>query len=281
MCPWDPAYPAERIHTMLADAEPAVILTHSAVELPEHNAEVIKLDQFPFDEQAQTDKALAGPSVTDPVYCIYTSGSTGQPKGVQLSHAGLANLLNWQLNHERLQSPAKTLQFASFSFDVSFQEIFSTFASGGELVMISEDQRQDLPQLAKFITAEKIERLYLPYAALPALAEAWASHPPSVLADIIVAGEALKVTDTVRALFGQLPGACLHNQYGPSETHVVTALTLAGDPDDWPALPSIGYPVANTQAYVLDANQQPVPVGLPGELYLGGIQVALGYLQPT
>jgi amino acid adenylation domain-containing protein len=276
--PVDPAYPADRIRSMLADAEPVAIVAHSSVTLPAHAAHLITLDSFDFAGMPAT--SVNGPRSEDPLYCIYTSGSTGTPKGVQLAHAGLANLLRWQAAHERLGPPARTLQFASFSFDVSFQEMFSTLCSGGELVMISEAQRQDLSALASLIAQEKIERLFLPFAALQPLAEAWEhGAAPAALRDVVVAGEQLKVTGAVRNLFARLEGAALHNQYGPSETHVVTALTMTGASADWPTLPSIGTPVANTRCYVLDASQQPVPVGLPGELYLGGVQVALGYLK--
>ena len=96
--------------------------------------------------------------------------------------------------------------------------------------------------------------------------------------DVIVAGEQLQVTPVIKQMFNVLGDARLHNQYGPSETHVVTAFTLSGDPEQWMALPPIGTPVANTRVYVLDANKQPVPVGVPGELYLSGVQVAKGYI---
>ena len=275
--PVDPNYPQERISAMLEDSGAAIVLTQSGISLPAHDAQVLLLDQTDFDGTPGNLENLAAPS--DPLYCIYTSGSTGTPKGVQLSHAGLANLLRWQIAHERLGKAARTLQFASFSFDVSFQELFSTWATGGCLVMVEEELRQDLNALAKFIAAEQIQRLYLPFAAFQPIAEtlvAIGSQP--ALQDVIVAGEQLQVSPEVSSLFATLNDAALHNQYGPSETHVVTALTLTGDADTWPALPSIGTPVANTRCYVLDENLQPTPVGIPGELYLGGIQVAIAYL---
>ena len=109
-----------------------------------------------------------------------------------------------------------------------------------------------------------------------------ANNSASALKDIVVAGEQLRVSPEVRALFTTLQDAALHNQYGPSETHVATALTLSktsdGDENTWPALPSIGHPVANTRCYVLDQAGEPCPIGIPGELYLGGVQVAIGYL---
>lgn len=275
--PVDPGYPQERITAMLGDSGAKLMLSQAGVELPRLDAPVIDLDDFDFS--VTREKPDSGVSPDDALYCIYTSGSTGKPKGVQLSHAGLTNLLRWQQRHDRLGSAAKTLQFASFSFDVSFQELFSTWSTGGTLVMVDQELRQDLPALAGYIAEENIERLYLPFAALQPIAETLvATRAQCGLRDIVVAGEPLLVTPEVRTLFTQLQDAALHNQYGPSETHVVTALTLTGDPADWPAQPSIGAPIANTGAYVLNSQQQPVPIGVPGELYLGGIQVALGYL---
>jgi amino acid adenylation domain-containing protein len=275
--PVDPGYPAERITAMLDDSNALVLLSQSHIDLPPHNLATVHLDSFNFaGDNANPDSPV---TPVDPLYCIYTSGSTGKPKGVQLTHAGLANLLRWQLNHERLQSPAKTLQFASFSFDVSFQEMFSTWTTGGELIMVNEELRQDLPALADFIAAEQIERLYLPSAAFQPIAEILArTGATERLRDIVIAGEALHVSPEIRTLFESLQDGALHNQYGPSEAHVVTALTLTGDPGAWPALPSIGRPVANTRTYVLDGQRRPAPVGIPGELYLGGIQVGIGYL---
>ncbi|MBT8421931.1 MAG: amino acid adenylation domain-containing protein, partial [Gammaproteobacteria bacterium] len=273
----DPNFPAERISAMLADSGALLLLSRGDVAIASDSVPVMLLDQLELTPQTDNLPSLATPD--DPLYCIYTSGSTGKPKGVQLTHRGLANLLQWQLQHERLRAPARTLQFASFSFDVSFQELFSTWSNGGTLVMIDEELRQDLTALAGFIAADRIERLYLPYAAFQPIAETLVSTGADcALQDIVVAGEQLQVSPEVRALFATLPAAALHNQYGPSETHVVTALTLSGDAAMWPALPSIGFPVANTRCYVLDERGEPLPVGIPGELYLAGAQVAIGYL---
>jgi amino acid adenylation domain-containing protein len=262
--PVDPNYPADRIQAMLDDSAAEIVLDEAY------------LSAFDFSGPADN---LDGGDISNPLYCIYTSGSTGKPKGVQLSHAGLGNLLNWQNQHERLSVPAKTLQFASFSFDVHFQEFFGTWSNGGTTVMVDEDLRQDLARLADFIDAQSIERLFLPYAALQPIAETLVANKASpALRDIIVAGEQLQVSPEVRGLFGLLNNAALHNQYGPSEAHVVTALTLTGNEQDWPALPSIGTPVANTRCYVLDQSGTPCPIGIPGVLYLGGVQVAIGYL---
>jgi len=279
--PIDPTYPADRVEYMLADSAARVLLTQSALveSLAPGEAEVICIDEFDW-ESGNASAPSVDIAVDDPAYAIYTSGSTGLPKGVLLPQGGLANLLQWQDSATSLNAPARTLQFASFSFDVSFQELFSTWQQGGTLVMIDEQLRRDLPALASFVAARNIERLYLPYAALQPLVESiLLAEIEDTLAirDIIVAGEQLQITPPLRKFFAA-SGARLHNQYGPSETHVVTAYTLQGEPDSWPALPSIGAPVANTQVYVLDENFEPLPVGVPGELYIGGVQVALGYL---
>jgi amino acid adenylation domain-containing protein len=281
--PVDPNYPPERIAFMLDDCRADVLLTHSTLleQLHGHATRVVCLDEFDWD--AGIDSNLQVPiEVDDPVYTIYTSGSTGQPKGVLLPHRALANLLHWQASQARLARQAKTLQFASFSFDVSFQELFSTWQQGGTLVMISESLRRDLPALAQFIAAEQIERLFLPFAALQPLAECLLNDGllrALSVTDVIVAGEQLQTTPAIRQLFTALPQARLHNHYGPSETHVVTACTLDECVAAWPALPPIGKPVANTAAYVLDERLQPVPIGVAGELHIGGLQVGLGYLR--
>ena len=276
--PVDPNYPADRVAYMLADSGSALLLTQSSLtaSAPE-GVDVIELDRFDFAQGNASNPDITI-SADSPVYAIYTSGSTGQPKGVVLSHAGLSNLIQWQQNATTLTEPARTLQFASLSFDVSFQELYTTWAQGGTLVMITEELRKDLPALAEFIGNESIERLYMPYAALQPLAELLTrADAPSALRDIVSAGEQLQITEAIRALFLQT-GARLHNQYGPSETHVVTALTLPAKPAGWPALPTIGHPVSNTRCYILDTAMRPVPIGVPGELYLAGVQVAKEYL---
>ncbi|MGI9292116.1 MAG: amino acid adenylation domain-containing protein [Gammaproteobacteria bacterium] len=276
--PVDPEYPSDRISYMLDDCCAQQILTSSdlVTRLASPDAGIVLLDELEFGVGSNL---VVERKARDPLYAIYTSGSTGLPKGVILPLDGLVNLIHWQQQQPGLDKPARTLQFASLSFDVSFQEMFSTWAQGGTLVMIEENMRRELPMLAGWIAEQGIERLYLPYAALQPLAEAWQNNTAELaLNDVIVAGEQLQITPAGKQLFTRLKDARLHNQYGPSETHVVTAHTLTGEADEWPALPPIGVPVANTSAYVLDEHMKPQPIGVPGELYIGGVQVALGYL---
>ncbi len=197
-----------------------------------------------------------------------------------MSHRPLSNLIIWQLESSRLPKGAKTLQFAPVSFDVSFQEIFSTWCSGGTLVLITEQVRVDAFFLLRFLADQEINRLFLPFVALQQLAEIADAQGAVVptLREIITAGEQLKITRPIASWFTKLQNCTLHNHYGPSECHLVVAFTLTGSPSDWPALPPIGRPIANTQIYLLDSQMQQVSEGVLGELYIGGIAMARGYL---
>ncbi|OAD19977.1 non-ribosomal peptide synthetase [Candidatus Thiomargarita nelsonii] len=216
----------------------------------------------------------------DLAYVIYTSGSTGRPKGVSLPQAALVNLLHWQVQQPSLDKTETTLQFTSLSFDVSFQEIFSTFFNGGQLVLVNEETRKDASALLKYLSEQKIERLFMPYVMLQHLAQHLESsnHDALRLQNIITAGEQLHITPAIHSLFKTLPQCRLYNQYGPSESHVVTAFTLSLDKDIWMDLPPIGQPIANTRIYILDAAHQPQPPNLPGELCIAGAGLARSYL---
>ncbi|MEA2692845.1 MAG: hypothetical protein QOJ16_2232, partial [Acidobacteriota bacterium] len=279
----DPAYPKDRLAFIIRDARLRVLLTEAS--LAEHfpGQEAIRLlveegvDLFPGESSENPE---SGVTLDSPIYAIYTSGSTGQPKGILVTHRAFANLLGWQLGHSHLAGRARTVQFSTFGFCVSFQEIFSSWCSGGSLVLASEMTRRDILGLNAFLESERIERLYLPFAALKHLAEVAAAQErlPGDLNQVITAGEQLQVNPAVRGLFARLPGCSLHNQYGASETHVITALTLTGSAADWPAIPSVGRPIVNVRIYLLDADLQPAPIGVPGELYAAGACVARCYL---
>ena len=280
--PLDPAYPRDRLLFMIRDSRTSALLTtQNLVEgLLKNSERVVCLDA---DHEAITRESRSNPNTQvnsdDLAYVIYTSGSTGQPKGVAMPHGPLVNLLNWQLERGLHRPGARTLQFASASFDVAFQECFSTWCSGGILVLVSESIRQDVEAWSRLIEEAGVDRLFLPPVALQQLAEITVSHgaAPSHLREVITAGEQLRITPAVAKLFSRLGGCRLHNHYGPSETHVVTAETLSDFTDEWPALPPIGRPIGNARTYLLDASLRPVPVGMPGELYLAGLSLARGY----
>ncbi len=274
--PVDPSYPRERLEMMLAIARPRVLLTEEGLRdsIPPGDFEVICLNR---DEGTASFLPVAA-RPDNLAYVIFTSGSTGMPKGVAMPHRPLVSLVAWQLRNSVLGPEAKTLQFASLSFDVSCQELFSTWAAGGTLVLISEELRLDPGALLDALRRQAIERLFLPFVALQQLAEIAAERAvwPEALREVVTAGEQLQITAAVAELFTRLPECRLFNQYGPSETHVATAYTLPGPARSWPALPSVGIPVANTRILLLDGGL--VPAGVPGELCIGGDCLARGYL---
>ncbi|HUC10576.1 MAG TPA: amino acid adenylation domain-containing protein [Stellaceae bacterium] len=280
--PLDPQYPRERLAFMLEDAQIDLLLTQQTLQarIPQLLAPVIFLDNAECIALGdQSENLNASVDRNHLAYIIYTSGSTGQPKGIAMRHGALANLIHWQLTALPDFGPARTLQFTSLSFDVSFQEIFSTWCSGGTLVLINDETRRDPRALVRCLDSGQIERLFLPFVALQQLAlfageENVTSLP---LRDIITAGERLRITPELSELMRRLPNCRLHNHYGPAETHVVTAFTLCGNVTNWPELPPIGRPIANTQIYILDEHRQPVPPGVTGELYIGGECLARGY----
>jgi len=276
----DPAHPPARLEFVIRDADlPALITQDNYRHLAP--ADIAILD--PADETLAAEPDHAPPcaaSVDHLLYIIYTSGSTGQPKGVGVAQRAILNLLAWQERFTTLSGPARTLQFAAFGFCVSFQETLSSWVAGGALALAGEDERRDPERLIDFLNRHGVQRLHLPFAALKqlALTVADTGKAPATLTDVITAGEPLQVNEPLRRLFQAMPGCRLHNQYGASETHVITALTLPEDPAAWPALPSAGQRVANTRIYVLDERLEPMPIGIPGVVYAAGPCLGVGYL---
>ncbi|HEX3525566.1 MAG TPA: non-ribosomal peptide synthase/polyketide synthase, partial [Thermoanaerobaculia bacterium] len=278
--PLDPSYPAERLRFMLEDSGAPVVLTGPQLRIG--IGKEIDLESFDW-----TGSTAALPTVRIDLdnisYVIYTSGSTGKPKGTALPHRTLANLIAWQiarLRQDGVDPCLRTLQFASPSFDVSVQELLATWCAGATLVIGPEEARRDPRLLVEVLERERIERLSLPYVALQQLAEYLTGDEPapSRLRQVVTAGERLQITPQIAAMIRRLPGCALHNQYGPSETHVVTAFSLTGEPSRWPLLPPIGRPLTGVTAYVLDRDRQSVPLGVSGELALGGVSLARGYI---
>jgi amino acid adenylation domain-containing protein len=290
--PLDPYYPAERLGHMLEDASPTLLLTEAdlSITLPTTRTPMLLLQdpaKVGYDylhEPLTATEIKATPGHL--AYVIYTSGSTGRPKGTAMPHHPMVNLIQWHRQNLGSGVGEHVLQFSALSFDVAFQEIFSTLCTGGTLVLVDEWIRKDAQALLELLSARSITRLFIPPLMLQALAES-STHNPTLsltLRDIICAGEQLRITPEIATFFHRLPrsramhGCRLHNHYGPTETHVVTALTLAGDPKLWPALPTIGRPITNSRIYILDEQHRVVPTGTPGELYVGGVGMARGYL---
>ncbi|MGZ5133944.1 MAG: amino acid adenylation domain-containing protein, partial [Flavitalea sp.] len=279
--PIDPDYPEERINYMLTDTDASIVLCSQKSKeklQPLKPTEIIEID----GHKTIIDMQPSGNLQIDfhphnLAYVLYTSGSTGKPKGVRMPAGALVNLLNWQekqfRNHHR-----KVLQFASLNFDVSFQEIFSTLCFGSSLYLINGERRKDLSQVLADIRLNGITHLFIPYIVLKNLAEyiLQLSTDAFSVEEIIVAGEQLKLTEDIQNLISRNK-IKLINQYGPTEAHVVSSFVLDNASVANP-LPPIGKPIDNTTLYILGNNGQPVPIGIMGELYIGGVQVARGYL---
>ncbi|HRW90134.1 MAG TPA: AMP-binding protein, partial [Flavobacteriales bacterium] len=253
--PMDPTYPAERVGQMMEDSAPELVIASKDL------ASLFKGRKVPVTTFGElTARADDGPvpecpaTAQDLCYVLFTSGSTGRPKGVAMHHGPLMNLIEWQVRTSVLGEGDRTLQFAPISFDVSFQEIFTTLAQGGTLVLIDDEDRLNSTKLLRTIREKQVDRLIVPFVALQYLAEAVqrTGEVPSSLKEVFTSGEQLRITPAIRDLFRQLPGCRFCNQYGPTEGHVVSELELTGDPDAWPELPNIGKPIDHVKLLVLD-----------------------------
>lgn len=281
--PLDASYPQNRIEYMVKDAGLKIIITTEDLEhrlsyLVENDnaSELFILDKLELDDIHEEEYQTELDSL---IYILYTSGSTGNPKGVVMPHRCLTNLIKWQLSETTAVEALKTLQFSPISFDVSFQEIFSTLCAGGELILLSEEIRRDPQRLLNLIIEKEISRIFLPVIVLQQFAEvALKGSSPFSLRAIITAGEQLQITPTIRKFFAGLKTCSLYNHYGPTETHVVTSYRMPVQINLWTNLPSIGRPISNVIIYILDTELNEVLPGEPGELYLGGNCVAKGYL---
>ncbi|MDR3670144.1 MAG: amino acid adenylation domain-containing protein, partial [Holophaga sp.] len=276
--PIDPAYPAERIAFMLEDANPPVMLTQDnlAEALPPCCATVLCLDRDTslWATCPSTDpEPLAGPA--NLVYVIYTSGSTGRPKGAMLEHRAVVNRLVWMQNEYALDATDRILQKTPFSFDVSVWEFFWPLMTGARLVMARPEGHKDGAYLAGIIQQEAITTLHFVPSMLRVFLDQARPLGGETLRRTFCSGEALPV-DLVSQFQARLPRVQLHNLYGPTECAV--------DVSYWDCQTEaagkvpIGRPVANTRIYLLNGHGQPVPIGAPGELHVGGIQVGRGYL---
>lgn len=280
--PLDPEYPKERLLYMLEKSKANLTITQEELAgffpaqklLLIENKNIFKNSKKDIFFESLRD--LAG-------YCIFTSGSTGLPKGVNLGRAALDNLIEWQNKESTNILSNITLQFTPISFDVHFQEIFSTLSVGGTLVLIDEMTRLDTTKLIDILNDNKVTRLFLPFVALNQLCETALSLNKKLetLVDITTAGEQLRVTESIREFFRSHSKIKLHNHYGPSESHVVSSLTLSEDVSSWENLPSIGYPIDNVELFILDEKMNEVSPLSEGELYIKGICLALGYVNDS
>ncbi|WP_340608444.1 amino acid adenylation domain-containing protein [Xenorhabdus bharatensis] len=281
--PLDPAYPPERLAYMLADSAPVVLLIQTTlseiVGVP--SLPVIKLDELPFSTlvnlpESNPVAAMQGLNSQHLAYVIYTSGSTGQPKGVMNSHRALCNRLVWMQNTYQLTPEDRVLQKTPFSFDVSVWEFFWPLLYGARLVMARPEGHKDVDYLAQLIEKADITTLHFVPSMLQLFVQGMKSpHTLPSLRRVMCSGEALPA-ELQQRFFSRF-NAELHNLYGPTEAAIDVTYWKCQRDDKRHFVP-IGYPIANTQMYVLDKNGQPVPLGVSGEIHIGGVGVARGYL---
>ena len=267
--PLDPEYPQERLAFMLKDANPKVLVTQGKLQnvLPAYPGQIVCLDGPGQTVPEGNKEETLRPNPANLAYVIYTSGSTGQSKGVLLEHGGLCNLVQALSEQFEIRSDSRVLQFASLSFDASVAEIFSALLAGAALVVARREALLPGAELAGLLREQAISVVTLPPSVLAVLPEE--AFPQ--LRTIVSAGEAC----TTEIVSRWQPGRRFINGYGPTESTVGVSLSVCRDEK---ARPSIGRPIANTQLYILDGRRQPVPVGVSGELYIGGVGVARGYL---
>ena len=281
--------PTGRIERLLATAKARRILigddaTARRIDALKIRSELESCVLLPSVEvSGSASKIQVPPDPDRACYVLFTSGSTGTPKAVRMRHGGLFGLVEYESSRLGPDSRHRTGQFAPLGFDVMFQELFATWATGGVVVSIASEVRRDPRRLREEIERRAIARMHLPPLMLRALAGAMDSGFPDVMTEIVCAGEQLRIDGEVRrAGRASAGGVRILNQYGPTETHVVTCLDLGDDPDRWPDLPSIGMPICGVEIRILDPSGHPVPPGVAGELVVMGDALALGYLDgPT
>jgi amino acid adenylation domain-containing protein len=276
--PLDPDYPAARLEFMLADIKPPVVLTQAAL-LEKHNfgtAVVLCLDR---DWLQLANGIIDNPDIAlmpeNLAYCMYTSGSTGQPKGAGVPHQGILNRLQWMQQQYRLDAGDCVLQKTPYSFDVSVWEFFWPLMTGAKLVVAKPGEHKNSLALIDTVRLHQVTTIHFVPSMLQAFVDTPGVETCVSLKRMICSGEALPAD--LAARFRQKLSAALHNLYGPTEASVDVSYWQCLPDDTVTAIP-IGRPIANIALYILDRRLNPVPVGVPGELHIGGIGLARGYL---
>jgi len=276
--PLDPEYPAERLAFMLEDAQAPLLLIqrHLCSRVAAQSAQLICLDHIAKELLGYSvDKPLDRATADDLAYVIYTSGSTGKPKGAMNTHRAICNRLLWMQDAYQLTQSDRVLQKTPFSFDVSVWEFFWPLLTGACLVVARPGGHRDSLYLARVIAREEITTLHF----VPSLLQIFLDEPEVIhcrgLRRVICSGEALPV-DLQERFFARLPRVDLQNLYGPTEAAVDVSYWACRPGEGERSVP-IGRPISNMRLYVLDRGWQPLPVEVPGELYIGGIGLARGY----
>ncbi len=277
--PLDPGYPAERLRFMLSDAGVELVLTERVMAgaLPiEYAGRRVNVEEIweASDESAEQNQ-VSGAGPENAAYVIYTSGSTGQPKGVVISQAAICNHMDWIGRRAVLSAQDRVLQKTPYNFDASVWEFYAPLEAGAQLVMARPGGHQDAQYLVEIMARERITVVQMVPSQLRMVLEEPGFERCRWLRRVYCGGEALERSLVER--FQERTGAELENLYGPTEATIDAVSWVCGR-DEQGVVP-IGTPIANVQAYVLDQELQTVPVGVSGELYLGGVGLARGYLK--
>jgi amino acid adenylation domain-containing protein len=279
--PLDPQYPQERLAFMLEDAGAPVLLTHGelAEGLPTGNAHVIRLDadRNEMSDSGDDENLSISVSPQNLAYVIYTSGSTGQPKGVMLTHSSICNHMLWMNESFPLTADDSVLQKTPFSFDASVWEFYAPLMSGARLVIARPGGHQDPAYLIKLIAEQEVSTLQVVPTLLRALVETAGLESCRKLRRLFCGGEAL-TSEPVARLKERLPEVEVYNLYGPTEATIDATFWRCVEESPAGLSEPIGRPVANTRVYVADERTRLVPYGSSGELLIGGVALARGYL---
>jgi amino acid adenylation domain-containing protein len=272
--PLDPSYPSERLAFMLSDAQPRVLITRQelADRLPAGPWQVIAIDRDDAEIRCQSTYAPVSDVATDHLaYVIYTSGSTGQPKGVEITHASLMNLVSWHQSAFEVSPGDRASLLAGVGFDAAVWETWPYLAAGASLHLPDECTRLSPELLRDWLVAEEITISFLPTAlAERVMTLEW---PLNTALRLLLTG-----AETLRRFPSRNLPFRLVNNYGPTECTVVATSGFVSPSTGTNTLPTIGRPIASTEVYILDENLRQVTVNTPGELYIGGAGVARGYL---
>lgn len=281
--PLDPHYPVERLQFMLTDSGADLLLTHSHLPLRAEGVPTCLLDEtWPTIQNYPVERVACTVGPDHLAYMIYTSGSTGRPKGVMLSHRALINQTLAVAADYDLQGADRVLQFAAISFDVLAEELFPTWARGAAAILYPQQATASLAEFNQFLRQHELTVLNLPapywHEWVTALSQSPTDLPETV--QLVIAGSD-RVSAEHLALWQELVKGRIawRNAYGLTETGITTTLLCDADVPAEPSLVPIGRPIANNQVYVLDEQLRPAPVGVPGELYIGGAGLAHGYLR--
>ncbi len=275
--PLDPDYPYDRLLYMITDVQMPFILSHKnlAHRLSQNSIDIVYVDSDQQTiESCSSDNPRINIQTTDPVYIIYTSGSTGRPKGVINTHGGICNRILWMQDYLSITKQDIVLQKTPYSFDVSVWEFFWPLTFGAKLVVAPPSSHRDPSEMIQLINQNQVTTIHFVPSMLRVFLEHHNAGTCTSLNTVICSGEAL--SGELRDTFFDRLDAQLFNLYGPTEAAVDVTAWQCDKDNDTVTVP-IGKPIANTKIHILDHLMQPVPVGIPGEIYIGGVQVAKGY----